>query len=40
MAVRNRLTGQSSQEYVTREEFTAFKDSFRERLKSAIDETR
>jgi DNA-binding NarL/FixJ family response regulator len=40
MAVRSRLAGQSSQEYVTREEFTAFKDSFRERLKSAIDETR
>ena len=40
LAVRSRLAGQSAGDYVTREEFTAFKDSFRERLKSAIDETR
>ncbi len=40
LAVRSRLGGQSSEEYITREEFTAFKDSFRERLKSVIDETR
>ena len=40
LAVRSRLAGQSTGEYITREEFTAFKDSFRERLKSAIDETR
>ena len=39
LAVRSRLAGQSSGEYITREEFTAFKDSFRERLKSVIDET-
>jgi DNA-binding NarL/FixJ family response regulator len=38
MAIRNRLSGQSAGDYVTREEFTAFKDSFRERLKSVIDE--
>ena len=39
-AIRSRLAGQSAGDYVTRDEFTAFKDSFRERLKSAIDETR
>ncbi|HEY41508.1 MAG TPA: response regulator transcription factor [Dehalococcoidia bacterium] len=39
-AIRSRLAGQLAEDYVTREEFTAFKESFRERLKSAMDETR
>ena len=38
MSVRARLAGQSSEDYVTREEFSAFKDSIRERLKAAMDE--
>jgi len=39
MSLQTRLAGQSSEEYVTREEFSAFKDSIRERLKSAMDDT-
>jgi DNA-binding NarL/FixJ family response regulator len=35
---RARLAGQPSEEYVTREEFSAFKESIKERLKSAMDE--
>ncbi|HEY32146.1 MAG TPA: response regulator transcription factor [Dehalococcoidia bacterium] len=38
MSVRAHLAGQSSEDYVTREEFSAFKDSIRERLKAAMDE--
>ena len=39
MSLQARLAGQSSENFVTREEFSAFKDSIRERLKSAMDNT-
>jgi len=39
LSIRGSLAGQSSTEYVTRDEFTAFKNSLRDRLKVVTDET-
>lgn len=38
--IRSRLAGQSPENYVTKEEFNAFKETIRERLRAVIDEPR